>query len=130
LFCPQNRSVEEFNKSHVENAHNVPYVFITEAGKVMAACLLIQVSSALRGSHKVSKIWDYLVKYLTPSKPTFCMISLSKQFLSDTCFILQMNRTGEKSRFCWPGGSNMQEWGSFDCGEKSLAFNSLKQQQI
>ncbi|KAK7312151.1 hypothetical protein VNO77_35805 [Canavalia gladiata] len=28
------RSVEEFNKSHVENALNVPYMFITEAGRV------------------------------------------------------------------------------------------------
>ncbi|XP_047177162.1 protein HIGH ARSENIC CONTENT 1, mitochondrial isoform X1 [Vigna umbellata] len=40
------RSVEEFNKSHAENAYNVPYMFITEAGKM-----------SLKGQSKSIKIW-------------------------------------------------------------------------
>ncbi|KAG4984946.1 hypothetical protein AAZX31_12G017000 [Glycine max] len=39
------RSVEEFNKSHVENAHNVPYVFITEAGRVKNPDFVDQVAA-------------------------------------------------------------------------------------
>ncbi|KAK7264012.1 hypothetical protein RJT34_31614 [Clitoria ternatea] len=39
------RSVEEFNKSHVENAHNVPYMFITEAGRVKNPHFVDQVAA-------------------------------------------------------------------------------------
>ncbi|KAJ1418526.1 Rhodanese-like domain [Sesbania bispinosa] len=39
------RSVEEFNKSHVENAHNVPYMFITEAGRVKNPDFVNQVAA-------------------------------------------------------------------------------------
>ncbi|KAF1896680.1 hypothetical protein Lal_00034379 [Lupinus albus] len=39
------RSVEEFNKSHVENAHNVPYMFITEAGRVKNPDFIAHVSA-------------------------------------------------------------------------------------
>ncbi|KAE9616392.1 putative Rhodanese-like domain-containing protein [Lupinus albus] len=38
-------SVEEFNKSHVENAHNVPYMFITEAGRVKNPDFIAHVSA-------------------------------------------------------------------------------------
>ncbi|XP_019450553.1 PREDICTED: rhodanese-like domain-containing protein 19, mitochondrial [Lupinus angustifolius] len=39
------RSVEEFNKSHADNAHNVPYMFITEAGRVKNPDFVGQVSA-------------------------------------------------------------------------------------
>ncbi|RDX98192.1 Protein HIGH ARSENIC CONTENT 1, mitochondrial, partial [Mucuna pruriens] len=39
------RSVEEFNKSHVENALNVPYMFITEAGRVKNPDFVAQVAA-------------------------------------------------------------------------------------
>lgn len=39
-----NRSAEEFNKSHINNALNVPYMFITEEGNtVMVNFLLINI---------------------------------------------------------------------------------------
>ncbi|MED6179912.1 hypothetical protein PIB30_005371 [Stylosanthes scabra] len=37
------RTVEEFNKSHVENAHNVPYMFLTEQGRVKNPDFIAQV---------------------------------------------------------------------------------------
>ncbi|PQM34524.1 rhodanese-like domain-containing protein 19 mitochondrial isoform X1 [Prunus yedoensis var. nudiflora] len=43
------RTVEEFNKSHVENALNIPYMFITEeAGRVKNPEFLTQISSILK----------------------------------------------------------------------------------
>ncbi|XP_022146257.1 protein HIGH ARSENIC CONTENT 1, mitochondrial [Momordica charantia] len=42
------RSVEEYNKSHVENALNVPYMFITPQGRVKNPDFLAQVSSVLK----------------------------------------------------------------------------------
>lgn len=36
-----NRSVEEFNKSHIDNALNVPYMFITEEGKFVSFLFII-----------------------------------------------------------------------------------------
>ncbi|XP_014523344.1 protein HIGH ARSENIC CONTENT 1, mitochondrial isoform X2 [Vigna radiata var. radiata] len=39
------RSVEEFNKSHAENAYNVPYMFITEAGRVKNPDFVEQVAA-------------------------------------------------------------------------------------
>ncbi|OVA19627.1 Rhodanese-like domain [Macleaya cordata] len=39
------RTNEEFNKSHVENAVNVPYMFITPEGKVKNPEFLDQISS-------------------------------------------------------------------------------------
>ncbi|XP_050234743.1 protein HIGH ARSENIC CONTENT 1, mitochondrial [Mercurialis annua] len=48
------RTNEEFNKSHVDNALNVPYMFITHQGKVNNPEFLSQVAS-------VCKKDDYLV---------------------------------------------------------------------
>ncbi|KAI5339978.1 PREDICTED: thiosulfate sulfurtransferase [Prunus dulcis] len=42
------RTVEEFNKSHVENALNSPYMFITEEGRVKNPEFLTQISSILK----------------------------------------------------------------------------------
>ncbi|XP_020415772.1 rhodanese-like domain-containing protein 19, mitochondrial isoform X2 [Prunus persica] len=42
------RTVEEFNKSHVENALNIPYMFITEEGRVKNPEFLTQISSILK----------------------------------------------------------------------------------
>ncbi|KAK9067843.1 hypothetical protein SSX86_011954 [Deinandra increscens subsp. villosa] len=39
------RTNEEFNKSHVENALNIPYMFITQEGKVKNPEFLVQVSA-------------------------------------------------------------------------------------
>ncbi|XP_061357365.1 protein HIGH ARSENIC CONTENT 1, mitochondrial [Gastrolobium bilobum] len=39
------RSVEDFNKSHVLNAHNVPYMFITEEGLVKNPDFVGQVAA-------------------------------------------------------------------------------------
>ncbi|AES64041.1 putative Rhodanese-like domain-containing protein [Medicago truncatula] len=39
------RSVEEFNKSHVENAINVPYMFKTEEGRVKNPDFVNQVAA-------------------------------------------------------------------------------------
>ena len=36
-----NRSVEEFNKSHIDNALNVPYMFITEEGQFVSFLFII-----------------------------------------------------------------------------------------
>ncbi|KAJ4716003.1 Rhodanese-like domain-containing protein [Melia azedarach] len=48
------RTSEEFTKSHVENALNVPYMFITQEGRVKNPEFLTQVAS-------VSKEEDHLV---------------------------------------------------------------------
>ncbi|XP_008229745.1 PREDICTED: rhodanese-like domain-containing protein 19, mitochondrial isoform X2 [Prunus mume] len=42
------RTVEEFNKSHVENALNIPYMFITEEGRVKNHEFLTKISSILK----------------------------------------------------------------------------------
>ncbi|KAK9287328.1 hypothetical protein L1049_015743 [Liquidambar formosana] len=39
------RTIEEFNKSHVEDALNAPYMFITQEGRVKNPEFLAQVSS-------------------------------------------------------------------------------------
>ncbi|CAI8615921.1 unnamed protein product [Vicia faba] len=39
------RSVEEFNKSHVENAINIPYMFMTEEGRVINPDFVSQVEA-------------------------------------------------------------------------------------
>ncbi|XP_015952826.1 protein HIGH ARSENIC CONTENT 1, mitochondrial [Arachis duranensis] len=39
------RTVEEFNKSHVENAQNVPYMFLTEQGRVQNPDFIDQVEA-------------------------------------------------------------------------------------
>ncbi|KAJ7978606.1 Rhodanese-like domain-containing protein [Quillaja saponaria] len=45
------RSVEEFKKSHVENALNVPYMFITEEGRVKNPDFLAQVTAICKKEH-------------------------------------------------------------------------------
>ncbi|KAM6548608.1 hypothetical protein CsatB_020284 [Cannabis sativa] len=42
------RTVEEFNKSHVEGALNVPYMFITQEGKVKNPEFLSQASAVCK----------------------------------------------------------------------------------
>ncbi|OMO49812.1 hypothetical protein COLO4_38364 [Corchorus olitorius] len=42
------RTPEEFNKSHIDNALNVPYMFITQEGRVENPEFLAQVSSVLK----------------------------------------------------------------------------------
>ncbi|KAJ4971888.1 hypothetical protein NE237_004987 [Protea cynaroides] len=42
------RTTEEFNKSHVENALNVPYMIITPEGRVKNPEFLIQILSVCR----------------------------------------------------------------------------------
>ncbi|KAH1219835.1 Protein HIGH ARSENIC CONTENT 1, mitochondrial [Glycine max] len=54
LLMAMSMSVEEFNKSHVENAHNVPYVFITEAGRVKNPDFVDQVAA-------ICKTEDHLI---------------------------------------------------------------------
>ncbi|GMY05467.1 protein HIGH ARSENIC CONTENT 1, mitochondrial [Fagus crenata] len=39
------RSVEEFDKSHIDNALNVPYMFITKEGRVQNPDFLTQVAA-------------------------------------------------------------------------------------
>ncbi|KAM3743415.1 hypothetical protein ACB098_07G143700 [Castanea mollissima] len=48
------RSVEEFNKSHIDNALNVPYMFITEEGRVKNPDFLTLVAA-------ISEKEDHLV---------------------------------------------------------------------
>ncbi|XP_065628686.1 protein HIGH ARSENIC CONTENT 1, mitochondrial isoform X2 [Quercus suber] len=47
------RSVEEFNKSHIDNALNVPYMFITEEGRVKNPDFLTQVAAISEEDHLV-----------------------------------------------------------------------------
>ncbi|XP_022985695.1 protein HIGH ARSENIC CONTENT 1, mitochondrial [Cucurbita maxima] len=42
------RTVEEYNKGHVENALNVPYMFLTPEGRVKNPDFLAQVTSILK----------------------------------------------------------------------------------
>ncbi|XP_068334497.1 protein HIGH ARSENIC CONTENT 1, mitochondrial [Pyrus communis] len=42
------RTIEEFNKSHVENAMNIPYMLITEEGRVKNPEFLTQISSTFK----------------------------------------------------------------------------------
>ncbi|KAL2509015.1 Rhodanese-like domain-containing protein 19 [Forsythia ovata] len=42
------RTSEEFNKSHVENAVNIPYMFLTQEGRVKNEEFLFQVSSVYK----------------------------------------------------------------------------------
>ncbi|XVF79547.1 hypothetical protein PTKIN_Ptkin14bG0231900 [Pterospermum kingtungense] len=42
------RTPEEFNKSHIDNALNVPYMFITQEGRVQNPEFLSEVSKILR----------------------------------------------------------------------------------
>ncbi|KAH0983875.1 hypothetical protein GBA52_011052 [Prunus armeniaca] len=50
------RTVEEFNKSHVENALNIPYMFITEEGIMVATVEADHLKLVLIFSMKVSSM--------------------------------------------------------------------------
>ncbi|XP_009612115.1 protein HIGH ARSENIC CONTENT 1, mitochondrial [Nicotiana tomentosiformis] len=39
------RTVEEFNRGHIDKAINIPYMFLTEEGRVQNPNFLVQVSS-------------------------------------------------------------------------------------
>ncbi|KAK6946417.1 Rhodanese-like domain [Dillenia turbinata] len=45
------RTVDEFNKSHIENALNVPYIFITQEGREKNPDFIAQVSSICKKDH-------------------------------------------------------------------------------
>ncbi|KAK6916709.1 Rhodanese-like domain [Dillenia turbinata] len=46
------RTVDEINKSHIENALNVPYMFITQEGRVENPDFIAQVSSICKKDHR------------------------------------------------------------------------------